>query len=134
MADNKFIIEEVLVNQNFKKAMELYDAKVKSGEKLTKLEVLYKKYMWLNCCLAELLGPLDIKSFTNLRGTLNGSGTFIAQFPEFRRVFHAIKMQEHFKLAHGVPFTPVEEAFMRYFQTSAEAGKKIAETDKPNAD
>lgn len=130
MADNDFILEEALVNQNFKKAIELYDQKLKSGTTLTKLEHLYRKYMHLNVCLAELLGPLEQKSASNLRGTLNGSGAFVSQFPEFRRVYHAIKMQEHFKMAHGSAFTPVEEAFMRYFQTSADAGRKIAEGDK----
>ena len=125
MATNEFVLDEALVNQSFKKAVELLLEKQQRKEKLTLLEFALTKFIRLNFCLAELMGPLDAN--TPVKETLITHQKLVEQFPEFQRVFAAISMMRNYHENRDMPFTDVEDAFIRYLNLATEAGCKMAE-------
>jgi hypothetical protein len=56
-------------------------------------------------------------------------------FPELKKVHHAVEMHKHRKFGAGETFTPIEDAFMVYFNATVDAGKKISDSmDKKEKD
>lgn len=122
MADNEFILDEVLVNQNFKAAINLLNEKNKKKEPLTLLEQALTKWVRLNWCLAELMGPYRKDILTDIAK----ENKIMSQFPEFRKVFKTIDFLKDYYTKNGLQYTPVEQAFMRYLEVATRAGMHIA--------
>lgn len=123
MTENKFLLDEVLVNQNWKACMKLLETKIKAKEQLTLLEQALVRFVRLNHCLAELMGPHAQEILTE---KVKENQRLMDQFPEFRKLFNAIDLMRKYHAQHNLPYTPIEDAFLRYLEVSTQAGLHLS--------
>jgi len=91
---------------------------------LTMLEMALARFVRLNFCLAELMGPPSDKEAVT--ETLSVNAKMLGSFPEIQKVFTAIDIMRRYHEDRRLSYTEIEEAFFRYLSLAELAGCKIS--------